>query len=80
MEALPVIHQQLNSTYVPPKDQDTDQIMIALGFDRLCCPKCSELSMITILTFDRRGPPDGDCLTRIRDKVLQNRRAEIPQA
>ncbi len=43
MEALRVIHQQLNSRYVPPRDQDTDQIMIALGFDRLCCPQCSEL-------------------------------------
>ena len=80
IETLPVIHQQLHSKYVPAKDGDTEQIMIALGFDRLCCPQCSELSMITILTFDRRGPPDSYHINMIRNNVLLNRRAEIPQA
>lgn len=79
-EALPVIHEQLHSQYVLPQDRDTQPVMLALGFDRLCCPQCNELTMVTIHSFDRRGPPDSDHITILRNKALQNRRAETPQA
>lgn len=80
LDTLPLIHEQLHSRYVLPQDRDTQQIMITLGFNPACCPECNALSMITILTFDRRGPPSDNDLTNIREKVLQNRRIETPQA
>jgi hypothetical protein len=80
LDTLPLIHEQLHSRYVPPQHRDTEQIMLALGFNPVCCPHCNEPTMVTILTFDRRGPPDNDHLIRIRDKVLKNRRTEITQA
>lgn len=80
MEALPVIHQQLNSRYVPPEDRDPEWTRLALAFNPICCPQCHEPTMITILTFDRRGPPDSDHINMIRNKAIENRRTEIPQA
>lgn len=61
---LPLIHAQLNSTY---QKVDTDdhlekgwkQICVQhLGYDPDCCPVCKQKTMVTLLTFDRRGPPD----------------------
>lgn len=80
IEALPLIYEQLHSQYAPPQKQNTEQIMLALGFNVLCCPQCNELTMITILSFDRRGPPDSDHLIRIREKAFQNRRVDTAQA
>jgi hypothetical protein len=69
LDTLPTIHHQLNSRYVHPQDRDIELIMRTLGFDLLCCPQCHEPAMITILTFDRRGPPDSDHISMIRNKV-----------
>jgi hypothetical protein len=79
-ETLPVIHGQLHSRYTPPQDRDTEQVMLTLGFNPLRCPACNEFAMITILAFDRRGPPDSDQLAMLKEKVLRNRRCEIQQA
>jgi hypothetical protein len=69
-ETLPLIHEQLNSTYVENdfEDKHWKQISKELGFDPDCCPACKRHSMITVLTFDRRGPPDADIINALKEK------------
>ena len=57
---LPLIHRQLDSTY-QKIDQKKDWKQICtqhLGYDPDCCPACKQKAMITLMVFDRRGPPD----------------------
>jgi len=68
--ALPLIHQQLNSTYSPTEKKDWKQISQDLGFNPDCCPACKQNTMITILTFDRRGPPGQDIIITLKEKLL----------
>jgi hypothetical protein len=44
-----------------------------LNYNPDCCPVCKKQTMITILIFDRRGPPDAALIqSRIRfQKLLQ---------
>jgi hypothetical protein len=60
---LPLLHQQLESRYEYPEEKDWKQIsMERLAYNPDACPVCKQLTMITIFTFDRRGPPDGEML------------------
>ena len=56
---LPLIHGQLNSAYQKKENKDWKQVCRQhLGYDPDCCPVCKQKTMVTLLTFDRRGPPD----------------------
>ena len=66
--ALPLIHQQLNSEYLVTTKKDWKQISADLGFNPDCCPVCKQQTMITILSFDRRGPPDNAMIQSLRIK------------
>lgn len=55
---LPLIHEQLNSRYQKMESKDWKQISTDLNYNPDCCPVCKKQTMITILSFDRRGPPD----------------------
>jgi len=57
---LPQVHAQLGSAM--KQRQKTDWKLIAqtrLNFNPGVCPCCKKQTMQTVLTFDRRGPPDG---------------------
>lgn len=71
-KTLPLIHQQLNSLYQVPAKKDWKQISSALGFNPDCCPVCKQQTMITLLSFDRRGPPDVAFITSLKEKVLES--------
>ena len=59
LKVLPVIHQQLNSIYKVLQKKDWKQISTEhLGFNPDACPVCKQFTMVTIINFDRRGPPD----------------------
>jgi len=83
-KTLPLIHQQHNSVYHkenPPslklwraRKKDWKHICTRhLNYNPDCCPVCKKQTMITILIFDRRGPPDAALIqSRIRfQKLLQ---------
>jgi hypothetical protein len=72
-KTLPLIHQQLNSEYVVPQKKDWKQISTALGFNPDCCPVCNQQTMITLLCFDRRGPPDHTLIRSLKEKLLEHR-------
>ena len=56
---LPLIHRQLNGTYQKMETKDWKQICTQhLGYDPDTCPACKQKTMITLMVFDRRGPPD----------------------
>jgi Putative transposase/Transposase zinc-binding domain len=58
-QILPRIHQQLRSHYEKPEKKDWKQVCIErLGYNPHCCPVCKQQAMVTLLVFDRRGPPD----------------------
>lgn len=57
-KTLPLIHEQLNSQYQKAEKKDWKQISTDLGYNPDCCPVCKQQTMVTILCFDRRGPPD----------------------
>lgn len=57
-KTLPLIHEQLNSRYQKMESKDWKQISTDLNYNPDCCPVCKKQTMITILSFDRRGPPD----------------------
>jgi hypothetical protein len=60
---LPLIHDQLGGHYSKPEKKDWRQISTEhLGYNPDCCPVCKKQTMITVLVFDRRGPPDPSCL------------------
>ena len=80
-KTLPLIHEQLNSTYVGNnfEDKHWKQIAKELGFDPDCCPVCKHHSMIAVLTFDRRGPPDADMIA-LKEKYMARAVQKIEQA
>jgi hypothetical protein len=55
---LPVIHEQLNSTYIKKERQTVEQVCAErLHYDIKMCPYCKQQTMHTIMQFDHRGPP-----------------------
>lgn len=71
-KTLPIIHEQLNSKYLLPEKKDWKQISTALGFNPNCCPLCKQQTMITLLSFDRRGPPEDSFIRSLRKKLLES--------
>lgn len=74
-KTLPLIHQQLNSQYLAPdsdshRKKDWKQISTSLGFNPDCCPVCKQQTMITLLSFDRRGPPEYLFIHSLKENVL----------
>jgi hypothetical protein len=69
-KSLPVIHQQLNSEFHLQEKKDWKQIAAEMGFNPDCCPACKRQTMITVLTFDRRGPPDAALIMELKEKYL----------
>jgi hypothetical protein len=69
-KTLPLIHQQLDSEYLVPEKKDWKQISTVLGFNPDCCPVCKQQTMITLLSFDRRGPPDDAFIRSHKEKLL----------
>jgi len=69
-KALPLIHQQLKSEYLVTEKKDWKQISADLGFNPDCCPACKQQTMIAILSFDRRGPPDNVMIQSLRNKIV----------
>jgi hypothetical protein len=66
---LPLLHQQLESRYEYPEVKDWKQIsMERLGYNPDACPVCKQLTMISIFTFDRRGPPDQEMMKDLIEK------------
>jgi len=71
-KALPIIHQQLKSEYQVKEKKGWKQISTELGFNPDCCPACKQQTMITILCFDRQGPPDNRMIQSFRNKIVGN--------
>ena len=67
-KTLPFIHEQLNGHYQKAGEKDWKQISTDLGYNPDCCPVCKKQSMITILCFDRRGPPDRTFIKSLMQK------------
>ena len=65
---LPMIHEQLNSLYQKADKKDWKQISSDLGYNPDCCPVCKKQTMVTILCFDRRGPPDRTFIHSLIDR------------
>jgi hypothetical protein len=80
LQTLPVIHEQLDSHFAPVSKKDTQQIIMDMGFNPQCCPSCNQLTMITILSFDRRGPPDASILDALKKKVLAHPDTHVQRA
>lgn len=58
-KTLPLIHGQLKTTYQKPEKKDWKQISTEhLGYNPDHCPVCKQQTMVRLLCFDRRGPPD----------------------
>ena len=76
-KTLPVIHEQLNSLYLKAEKKDWKQISTDLGYNPDCCPVCKQHTMITILCFDRRGPPDR---TFIQSLIQKKQPLTVPQS
>ena len=74
---LPHIHQQLGSEYKMKEKKDWKQISAALGFDPLCCPVCKQQTMITMLAFDRRGPPDSASIQSLSKLFLAKSHSQL---
>lgn len=69
-KSLPAIHQQFNSEYRVQEKKGWKEISTQMGFNPDCCPVCKLQTMITVLTFDRRGPPDPDMIKELKEKYL----------
>lgn len=66
---LPLLHQQLESRYEYPEEKNWKQISTErLGFNPDACPVCKQLTMVTIFTFDRRGPPGPEVMKDLIQK------------
>ena len=65
---LPMIHEQFNSLYQKADKKDWKQISSDLGYNPDCCPVCKKQTMVTILCFDRRGPPDRTFIQSLIDR------------
>jgi len=73
-KALPIIHTQLHSHYQKVEVKDWKQICIQhLNYNPDCCPLCKKQTMITVLSFDRRGPPTTDFINAIREQQFMKR-------
>lgn len=58
-KTLPAIHDQLGGHYMKSEKKNWKQISTEhLGYNPDCCPVCKKQTMVTILVFDKRGPPD----------------------
>jgi hypothetical protein len=58
-KTLPIIHEQLGGHYSKLEKEGWKQISTQhLGYNPDCCPVCKKQTMVTILVFDKRGPPD----------------------
>jgi len=69
IKTIPLIHHQLGSVYsAPQKKKDWKQLSQDLGFNPECCPACKQLTMVTVLSFDRRGPPDGIIIAALKER------------
>lgn len=63
LHVLPLLHQQLESHYEYPEEKHWKQISIErLRYNPDACPVCKQPTMVTLFTFDRRGPPDGEMI------------------
>jgi hypothetical protein len=63
LQVLPSLHQQLESHFEFPEEKHWKQISTErLGYNPDACPVCKQLSMITLFTFDRRGPPEKEMI------------------
>jgi hypothetical protein len=68
-QILPLLHQQLESRYEFPEEKHWKQISTErLGYNPDECPVCKQLTMISIFTFDRRGPPDQEIMKDLIEK------------
>jgi hypothetical protein len=66
LHVLPLLHQQLESHYEYPEEQHWKVVSTErLGYNPDACPVCKQLSMVTLFTFDRRGPPDKTMIERL---------------
>lgn len=66
LNVLPSLHHQLESHYEFPQDKHWKIIsMQRLGYNPDECPSCKQPTMVTIFTFDRRGPPDPQAMKEI---------------
>jgi hypothetical protein len=60
---LPLLHPQLENHHEYPLEKNWKQISTErLGYNPDECPVCKQFTMISIFTFDRRGPPDGEMI------------------
>jgi hypothetical protein len=72
LHILPLLHHQLESLYEYPEHKHWKVISTEqLGFNPDACPVCNQLSMITLFTFDRRGPPDKQLITELINQRSQ---------
>jgi len=57
---LPIIYQQLtHKPFVKQEKKDWKQICAQhLNYNPDCCPVCKKETMMTLMVFDQRGPPD----------------------
>lgn len=66
LHVLPLLHQQLESHYEYPEHKLWKVISTErLGYNPDACPACQQLSMVTLFTFDRRGPPHKEMIERL---------------
>ena len=73
---LPLLHHQLESRYEFPEHKDWKQVCIErLGYNPQACPCCKQLTLISIFTFHRRGPPDKEMITELIKKYHPDRQA-----
>lgn len=73
LHVLPLIHQQLESHYEFPQNKHWNLISIErLAYNPDACSLCKKLTMVTIFTFDRRGPPDAVFIKDIIAKHFQH--------
>lgn len=59
-KTLPIIHEQLTAKlFIPHEKKDWKEVCVQyLNYNPDCCPVCKKETMITLMVFDRRGPPD----------------------
>ena len=66
LHVLPLLHQHLESRYEHPEEKDWKVVCTErLGYNPDACPVCKQLSIVTLFTFDRRGPPDKQMITEL---------------
>jgi len=71
-KTLPIIHGQLNGHYQKPEKKDWKQISTDhLGYNPDRCPVCKQLTLVNMLSFDRRGPPDLSLLRSVNQVQQQ---------